>query len=644
MDIPKSIAGAPGTRMTEVQGKRVLVVGLARTGRAAAFYLRRRGAVVTVTDLKPPSAFQDLIPELAAQKIGMELGIQREETFLRQNLIVVSPGVPWDLPALRAAREKAIPVVPEVEVASWYIGARLVGITGTNGKSTTTALLGRILEASGFSTFVGGNIGVPLISAADRVTPDSVVVAELSSYQLEGIESFRPHVAVLLNITSHHMDRHSTFDAYLRAKVQIFRNQRADDFAILNGDDPTVMSLAPNIQSRKILFRRGENLPEGVFLANGQIRYRMGHLERVLLQARDIALRGDFNVDNVMAAAAAACVLGADFETLREVVRDFKGLPHRLEFVREIRGVQFYNDSKATSVDAVSKALDAFEGGVHLILGGKDEGSSFDPLRSRLQGKVSAVYLIGAAAERLSRDLSGAAVLIRAGDLETAVCEAFGSARPGEVVLLAPACPSFDQFQDFEHRGRVFKEIVEKLVGELSEIGNGESGWGGRDPGFGAPSGGAGDAGQYPRSDPSSKFQSRDSAPESSPSLESRTSDPEKQYPDPEFSPPRPELVYLYEVGAEEYSPSEIDAAGSGAEKGEPGRKLRPPEHVEDEVLPFEVRAMESGRTQRTPNHSQNLGHTRPAGELVVKKAPEKESTDGGPRKRPNRQTRLPGF
>jgi UDP-N-acetylmuramoylalanine--D-glutamate ligase len=453
--------------MTEVRGKSVLVVGLGRSGQAVALCLRRRGALVTVTDIKPPAAFGPLLPELLAQKIGLELGSQRLEAFLTRDLVVVSPGVPWDLPQLEAARARGIPVVPEVEVAGWYLSDPIVGITGSNGKTTTTVLLGKMLEASGFPTFVGGNIGIALSSAVDRVETGSIIIAELSSFQLEAIRDFRPHVAVLLNISPNHLDRHPSFEAYAQAKRQIFRNQRADDYAILNADDPWVLSLGPALASRKVFFSRLQQLPCGVFVSNGNVVYRTGNLERVLFETRDVRLRGGFNLEDVLGAAAAACVLGADFDAVRSAVREFKGVEHRLEYVRNLCGVDFYNNSKATSVDATVKSLEAFEGGVHLILGGKDKGAPYAPLRPLLKDRVREVLLIGAAADRIAQELSGAVELIRAGTLETAVLEAFQSARPGDVVLLAPACSSFDQFQDYEQRGRVFKELAERLARDV---------------------------------------------------------------------------------------------------------------------------------------------------------------------------------
>ncbi len=449
--------------MIELRNQRVLVIGLARSGRAVAHRMAREGARVTVTDLRPPSSFMPaVLKELLAQKAGVELGIHREETFLSQDLIVVSPGVPWDLPQLDMARRQGVKVVPEVEAASWFFQGTLVGVTGTNGKTTTTTLLGKMLEASGYSSFVAGNIGVPLISAVDLFAPESIVVAELSSFQLEAIQDFRTHVAVMLNITENHLDRHRTFSAYVSAKAQIFRNQKPEDYAILNADDPTVMSLVPALVSRKVFFSLEQDLPEGVLLSRGRILYRVAHLERVLVEEREVLLRGRFNVQNVMAAAAAACVLGADFKAIRSVAHEFTGVEHRLERVRSVRGVEFYNDSKATSVDAAAKALSTFERSVHLILGGKDKGAPYTPLRPLIESRVKSVYLIGSAAEKIAADLEGAD-LHRAGDLKTAVQQAFARAVSGDIVLLSPACASYDQFDDFEQRGRAFKEIVQQL-------------------------------------------------------------------------------------------------------------------------------------------------------------------------------------
>jgi UDP-N-acetylmuramoylalanine--D-glutamate ligase len=467
----------------DVKNKRVLVVGLARSGFTIAHALARRGAIVTVTDRKPPAEFPDLLPPLLKQKVGLELGSQRMETFLRNDVIIISPGVPWDLPQLQAARDRGIPVYPEIEAASWFLRGTIVGITGSNGKTTTTALLGDMLQASGFQTFVGGNIGNALSSAVDQAPAGTRFVTELSSFQLEGIHDFRPHVAVMLNLSPNHLDRHPSLEAYAQAKRQIFRNQQEQDYAVLNADDPWVAGLQSTVSSQPMLFSRQHELPNGVFLSKGRIYYRVRHLERVLFDASDVKLRGDFNLEDVLAAAAAACVLGADFAAIRRAVRAFKAVEHRLEYVREIQGVDFFNNSKATSVDATLKSLEAFERGVHLIMGGKDKGAPYAPLIPLIKERVREVLLIGAAAPVIAKQLAGVTELVQAGDLATAVYEAFNRARPGDTVLLAPACSSFDQFTDYEERGRVFKELVQRLAAEVksrkgtrSGIRNGEAG------------------------------------------------------------------------------------------------------------------------------------------------------------------------
>lgn len=622
--------------MIEVRGKRVLVVGLARSGLAAALCLRRRGAEVTVTDVRPPADFQDVLPALLAQRVGVELGCQGEEIFRRQDLVVVSPGVPWDLPQLQAARELKIPIVPEVEAATWFLEGTVVGITGSNGKTTTTVLLGKMLEASGFPTFVGGNVGVPLSAAVDRVTPGSILVTELSSFQLEAIQGFRPHIAVFLNLSPNHLDRHPSFEAYARAKQQIFRNQRAEDYAVLNADDPAVASLAPALASRKVFFSRRRSLPSGVFVADGQVLYRVGHLERVLFERREVALRGDFNLENVLAAAAAACLLGADFEAVRAVVKEFRGVEHRLEFVREIHGVQFYNNSKATSVDATAKSLEAFETGVHLILGGKDKGAPYAPLRPLLENRVRDVLVIGAAAERINLELSGATELVQAGDLASAVSEAFRRSRPGDVVLLAPACSSFDQFQDYEHRGRVFKELVQRLAqGE-------ETGKAG-----GTKASGAQPAGMHPEAGlatPPGSLVTR-SAPGTPEAPSPPVAEPSASRAGPGESPleaqdlGRSEPVGIYEVDVRELPAAEVQAPPVWPEIPRPGSL----EAVQDELLPFEDRvavglASKAGGGEEgestAPVPSDDFMNARPGGIL-------REGARVKPA--PSRQPRLPG-
>jgi UDP-N-acetylmuramoylalanine--D-glutamate ligase len=590
--------------MMELQGKRALVVGLARSGRAAARILSRKGAVVTVTDTRPPASFPEEIPELTRLKIGLELGLHRDQTFLRQDLIVVSPGVPWDLPQLEAARQRQIPVLPEIEVASWFLQGSLLGITGSNGKTTTTSLLGRMLESSGFPTFVGGNIGVPLISAVEQARHDSLLVAELSSFQLEAIRSFRPHVAVLLNLSQNHLDRHHSYEAYVGAKARIFQNQTAEDYAILNADDPEVMNLAPAIASQKIFFSRTRDLPDGVFVSKGHIIYRVGNLERILWEASDVRLRGDFNVDDVLAASAAACVVGAEFGAIRQSVREFKGVEHRLEFVRQIHRVDFYNDSKATSVDATAKALTAFHKGVHLILGGKDKGAPYTPLRPLLKDRVSEVLLIGEAADKIAKDLEGAVEIVRAGDLETAVRKAFNVGLPGDAVLLAPACASFDQFHDYEERGRVFKDLVADLAREATlgvTVHPMES----------APAAPPVPTPSEPLAEPRAH---EDAVPQSAEAeVEARPpEETEPPVPEPRQEGPKPDLIYLFEVDAQEFAPAPDDLPMEPwSEEPEFAQRENPvaPAGEGDEVLPYEVapaaHTAESGPAGHLPEKSE---------------------------------------
>jgi UDP-N-acetylmuramoylalanine--D-glutamate ligase len=597
--------------LMDVRGKRVLVVGLARSGKEAARVLAQRGATVTVTDSRPPSAFAAEIRELSKQKVGLELGQHREATFLNQDLIVVSPGVPWDMPLLAKARENGFMVVPEIEAASWYLKGPIVGITGSNGKTTTTALLGKMIKASGFSTFVGGNIGVPLISAVDRTSPETILVTELSSFQLEAIRGFRPHVAVLLNLTPNHLDRHPSLEAYIAAKAQIFRNQTEQDWAVLNADDRAVMNLAPTIRCRKVFFSRRRSLPDGVFVANGHVRYRVANLERVLLETSDVFLRGAFNVENVLAAATAACLMGADFKALRTAVREFPGVEHRLEYVRKIREVDFYNDSKATSVDATAKALTAFQRGVHLILGGKDKGAPYAPLRPLLQGRVREILLIGAAADRIEQELKDVAIIVRVGDLETAVQEAFKRAVAGETILLAPACASFDQFEDFEHRGRVFKKIVSELArsvdaGEVAAPIQSSPG---------VPQPAEAEAPPAQILEPSTEA-GEDAPTEPSPSgapapVEARkhTEDvTDESEPGEEKTEEAPaELTYIYEVSAEEMPSDSRMEEERVEELDEPlsSEELGLLEAVEDEPMLFEVPAT-TQRAENVPSSGDN--------------------------------------
>jgi UDP-N-acetylmuramoylalanine--D-glutamate ligase len=468
----------------ELANKRVLVVGLARTGVATALFCAARGARVTATELRDAAETRAAVERLRAAGCVVELGAHAQETFLEQDLIVPSPGVPAALPGLVAARAAHIPVWSEIELAWRFLRGRLIGITGSNGKTTVTSLVGHILAGAGMSPVVAGNIGTPLISCVAETHSASITVAELSSFQLELIDSLRPDIAVLLNLTPDHLDRHASFEAYCQAKARIFENQNESDAAVLNADDAAARQCQP-ARPRLYWFSRTQQVFCGASLRAEQVVFRRDRQETVLLRRDDIHLRGEHNVENVLAAAGAAFLAGADPAAISAGVRSFPGVEHRLEFVAEIAGVSFVNDSKATNVDAALKALAAFSGRLLVILGGKDKGSDFSPLAEPLLQRTKEVLLIGAAAEKIATHLnaqwsdaewaaagaappaaqggSGAVRVERPGTLERAVALAFAHARPGDTVLLAPACASFDQFENYEHRGRVFKEIVHAL-------------------------------------------------------------------------------------------------------------------------------------------------------------------------------------
>ncbi len=446
----------------DLAGKRVLVVGLARTGIATALFCAARGARVTATESRAEAEVAEAAAKLRAAGCRLELGGHKEATFLEQDLIVPSPGVSADAPLLRAARAKGIPVWSEIELAWRYLKGRLIGITGSNGKTTTTSLVAHILETAKLPVILAGNIGTPVISRVEDSSDESLTVAELSSFQLELIEVFRPNIGVFLNLTPDHLDRHPSLEAYGKAKARIFENQTEDDAAVLNADDPATTPYAPS-RPRVYWFSRTKRVAQGAFLRGEEVVFRREGEELVLLRRSDIGLRGEHNVENVLAGVAAAHLAGAEPEGIAEAVRSFAGVEHRLEFVADIAGVSYYNDSKATNVDATLKALDAFSGRLYVILGGKDKGSDYTVLREPLRRKAVAALLIGAAAEKIEGQIAGSAPVVRAETLKRAVQLAARGARPGDTVLLAPACASFDQFDNYEHRGRVFKQLVRQL-------------------------------------------------------------------------------------------------------------------------------------------------------------------------------------
>jgi UDP-N-acetylmuramoylalanine--D-glutamate ligase len=448
----------------ELKNKKVLVVGLGRSGAASAIFLQEHGARVIVSDSKSEAQLQGGVPALLDRGISIETGQHGERTFRDQDLIVVSPGVPSDQPQLQHARTLGIPVIGEVELAFRFLQGKVLAITGSNGKTTTTTLVGEILAKSGKKTLVGGNIGTPVISLAGKSTPDSFVVLEISSFQLESIQQFRPWIAAILNITPDHLDRHHTFEAYVAAKLRIFENQQADDFAVLNADDPTCVGLKNKIKSTLLWFSRKQRVEDGAFLSDDQIIFKRNGQEQAVLSRGDIQLKGEHNLENVLAAVTMTMVAGCAPEQVRQAVKEFRAVEHRLELVASVNGVTFYNDSKATNVDATVKALESFPGNIHIILGGKDKGSDYTVLKPLLRERVKRVYLIGAAADKIAAQVQGAAELVRSGTLDRAVRQTFDAAKPGDIVLLAPACASFDQFENYEQRGRVFKELVHSLT------------------------------------------------------------------------------------------------------------------------------------------------------------------------------------
>ena len=448
----------------ELKNKRVLVVGLGRSGAASAIFLQERGAKVIVSDSKSEAQLHKEVPALLDRGISIETGRHGERTFRDQDLIVVSPGVPSDQPQLQQARSMGIPVIGEVELAFRFLQGRVLAITGSNGKTTTTTLVGEILARSGKKTLVGGNIGTPVISLVGQTTPESLVVLEVSSFQLETIEQFRPWIAAILNITPDHLDRHHTFQAYVDAKARIFETQRPEDFAVLNADDPACNAVKSKVKGPLLWFSRKQRVESGAFMKDDQIIFRQNGQEQAVLSRSDIQLKGDHNLENVLAAVAMTMVAGCTPQQVRLAVSEFRAVEHRLELVATIHGVTFYNDSKATNVDATMKALESFPGNIHLILGGKDKDSDYSVLMPLLRERVKRTYLIGAASDKIAAQVQNASELVRSGTLERAVRQAFDVAQPGDVVLLAPACASFDQFENYEHRGRVFKELVHSLT------------------------------------------------------------------------------------------------------------------------------------------------------------------------------------
>jgi UDP-N-acetylmuramoylalanine--D-glutamate ligase len=452
----------------ELKNKRVLVVGLGKSGLAAARFLKARGARVTVSDARPATLIAEL-SELLDEGFVVESGSHGLLTFRRQDLIVVSPGVPMNVPELMTVRAVGAHIIGELELGSQFLEGEVIAITGSNGKTTTTTLVGEIMKASGRPTLVGGNIGLPVTEMVAQSTPETWSVLEVSSFQLETIETFRPRIAAVLNITPDHLDRHGSFEAYWAAKARIAEFQTTEDFLVLNAEDVKTQGVAAKTKAQVYWFSAKRRVKQGAFVHGESVFFALSENAQpeAILPVAEIPLAGAHNVENVLAAVCMARLAGVSSEVIRSTVAQFKAVEHRLEFVRELAGVRYFNDSKATNVDATMKAIEAFPGGIHLILGGKDKDSDYTTLVPLVRERVKTVITLGSAAEKIERQLAGVAPIEAkiesAGTMQQAVATARKLATAGDTVLLAPACASFDQFRNYEERGRVFKELVQAL-------------------------------------------------------------------------------------------------------------------------------------------------------------------------------------
>ena len=459
----------------DVTGKRVTVAGAARSGIAAAELLARRGARVTLSEATAQIADAD---RLRALGVTLEAGGHVAETFTHADLVVLSPGVPPEIAVIQAARARGIPVIAEIELAWRWLQGRVIAITGTKGKSTTTALTGRMLEAAGFKVTVGGNIGAPLSAQVPESTPDTLHVVETSSFQLEQIDTFRPWISVMLNFSPDHLDRHPTVDAYGAAKARIFENQQADDFAVINADDPAVLELARRGRAEKRYFARSGAIVDGTVVDEGWIVSRHHGAAARLVPLTAIHLLGPHLVNDVMAAATVGTIAGASSGAMTRAVDGFRGLEHAMELVAEVQGVRFVNDSKATNVESALRSIESFDRDLVPIVGGKFKGGDLRLLRAPLQARAKAVVAIGEARPLVREALADVVPVHEADSFDAAIRRAFELAQPSGVVLLAPACASFDMFRDYAERGRKFKEFVGALATASASKGSSSDGRG----------------------------------------------------------------------------------------------------------------------------------------------------------------------
>jgi UDP-N-acetylmuramoylalanine--D-glutamate ligase len=451
-----------GSEMWNLSGKRILVIGAARSGLAAAKYLQQKRAGVTLTDAKPREKLNREVLNLETEGIRLMLGADPEIMPMSYDYAVISPGVPLSIPLVKKIKEAGIPLLGELELAFRESVDPYIAITGTNGKTTTTALTGQIFLDAGRPVFVGGNIGTPLVTGMENLTPNHIVVAEVSSFQLETIDSFRPKVAVLLNITPDHLDRHGDMAGYTKAKARIFENQRDSDFAVLNRDDPRIYKLASQTSGKVIFFSTKTVLERGVCVRQGQVAVNLNGNWINILDPKDIYIKGRHNLENALAATATACCLGIPPESIAQTLKSFPGVAHRLEYVTEIDGVTYINDSKGTNPDSTIKALEAYSRPIVLIAGGRNKGSDFTQLAKIIKNKVRTLILVGEAAPAIRKAVEneGFNSFVETTDFAKAVGLAQEKALPGDIVMLSPACASWDMFNNFEERGDLFKILV----------------------------------------------------------------------------------------------------------------------------------------------------------------------------------------
>ena len=446
----------------DFKNKNTLVVGLARSGVSAANLLHKLGANVTVTDEKGEDELLENIKRLS-KGVSLKLGGHDSVNINEIDLTIISPGVPWDSPFLNKLRRKGIRIMSEVEFAFQQLQAPFIAITGTNGKTTTTTLTGEMLKRGGKKVFVGGNIGNPLCEEVLNGGKSELVLSEISTFQMEGIETFKPYISAILNITPDHLDRHESMDEYIELKKRVFINQDENDYMILNLDDEIAAGFSTEVRGKKVFFSRLKEVENGAFVREDKIIFKNDGREETVCSLKDLKLIGVHNIENTLASVAISGICGISGKIMRDVISEFKGIKHRMELVREIRGIRFINDSKGTNVGATVKSLQSFNEPIILIAGGKDKGSDYLPLKGLIEDRVKFLILIGDAKKKIAKNLNGFKNRIEADTLENAVKEGYKRAKSGDIVLLSPACASFDMFRDYEDRGEQFKEIVNGL-------------------------------------------------------------------------------------------------------------------------------------------------------------------------------------